>query len=368
MQAFDQRPDAGFPKHFVVLYVLAWATYVVAYGAVLRAAGMPPLRWAAIGAVANGLPPAVLGWWAIRMGRVAPRIARRGRFWACHLAAAALYISCCVVGTWLLFRFFHRLETGVWDWSIGRLGVLTWQLLIGTLLYTVLAGLGHAVALQVRLHEEANRAIRARELAARAQLEALRARLDPHFLFNTLHSLLALVRRDPEMAEEGLERLGDLLHYALRARGVEGDQVTLAEERAFLEGYIELERLRLADRLRWEERIATEALTCRLPAFTLQPLVENALRHAVASRAGGGRVTVGGQILDGVLVLEVADDGPGAEADSDAGGGLGLTLVRERLQALYGDRAGLAIETGSGRGFTARVHLPAIQWNEVSAP
>jgi signal transduction histidine kinase len=358
MDAVLERP-APHSGRLLWLYGLAWATYLTAYGAVLGASLEVPASWAVMGAVANGLPPALLGWLAIRAGRGIPRRAvTAGRFFALHGAGALAFAAASTVGSWLLFRLFHGLETGDWDWSLGQTGPLFWQLLIATLLYVVLAGLGNAAALQERLRLEEARAVRARELATRSRLEALRARLDPHFLFNTLHSLLALVRRDPTAAEQGLERFGDLLHYTLQAGGDGSDEVMLAEERAFVGAYLELESLRLASRLAWSEQFEEEALSCRLPALTLQPLVENAVRHAVAPRAAGGRVQVRARVRDHRLELEVLDDGPGADPETLQVGGGGLDLVRGRLEALHGTAAGLEIETAPGAGFKVRLWLP----------
>lgn len=361
MAAPGDRSERDLPVRFLWLYSLAWAPYFLLYGVVLGASMELPLSWAAMGAVANGLPPAILGWWVLGFGRSRSSLTDGPRFWGSHALAAAGYAVACALGTWLLLRAFERLDRGAWFWSLQSFGPVLWQLLVCTLIYAFLAGLGHAVALRGLLHAEETRAARARELAARAQLEAIRARIDPHFLFNTLHSVLALVRRDPVAAEGALERFGDLMHYALRVQSTDGDAVTLGEERDFLAGYIALERLRLADRLQWEERIPKGILSYRLPAFTLQPLVENALQHAVAPRAGSTRVTVSGRLEGNRLILEVVDDGPGATSEALTEGGLGLDLVRQRLQALHGDKARLEIDTLPGEGFLARVRLPAMQ-------
>lgn len=363
-ETWVQVPAASGGR-FAWLYLVAWLPYLVAYGLVLSTALDVPISWAVAGAVANGLPPAALGWAAIGMGRrITWRTVPVARFLAFHGAAAAVYALACATGTWLLFRIFDRLELGAWNWSLGEVGPLVWQLLIATLLYAVLAGIGNAIALQHRLREEEARAARARELATRSQLEALRARLDPHFLFNTLHSLLALVRRDPIAAEAGLERFGDLLHYTLHTGDDEEEEVTFAKELTFVAGYLELESLRLGDRLVWRETIEPETLACRVPALSLQPLVENALRHAVAPRAGGGRIELRTRIDGGRLEIEVADDGPGAEPSALENGGLGLELVRQRLETLHGAAAGLQIETAPGAGFTARIWMPAVREGE----
>lgn len=351
--------DRASPR-FVSLYALAWVPFLFAYGGVLAVSLQVSTEQAAMGAIANVLPPALLGWPILQTARAASR--RRleaGRTFGLHAALACLYALASAAGTWLIFKIFHRMISGAWDWTLGGTRALFWQLLISTLIYVVLAGFGKSWALGEQLREEERRSAWARELAARSQLTALRSRLDPHFLFNTLHSLLALVRRDPEAAEEALERFGDLLRYVLDTRGPEAEEVTVAEERDFLADYLELEGLRLGDRLRVAERIETAAFGCRVPAFTLQPLVENALRHGVAPRSEGGRVEILGRVEGRRLELQVRDDGPGARPDEVADGGLGLELVRERLKVIHGKKAGLEVTTAPEAGFAVRVWLPA---------
>ena len=204
-----------------------------------------------------------------------------------------------------------------------------------------------------------NGAAKAEALRAEAELAALRAQLNPHFLFNTLHSLLALVRHDPDHAEEALEQFGDLLRYTLRIQQDTVDEVALAEEWAFVENYLELERLRLGERLRLEAEIEPAALDYQVPVFSIQPLVENAIGHAVAPRAAGGTVRISARVVGEELHVEVADDGPGADLDEVArGNGVGLRIVRQRLQALSRGRARFDVETGNGRGFTVRLAVP----------
>ncbi|MEM7048344.1 MAG: histidine kinase [Acidobacteriota bacterium] len=356
-------------RHLFWLYGLSWLPFLIAYGVALGLSLDVDFELAALGALANGLPPALLGWPALRASRMLSR--RRpppAVAFARHVVAGSLYVLASGVGTWLVFKLVHRLQSGAWHWALGDTRPLFWQMLICSLLYLVLAGFGRTWALADRLREEAQRSARARELAARSELSALRSRLDPHFLFNTLHSLLALVRSDPTAAEEALERFGDLLRYVLATRSPEAEEVRLAEEKDFLGDYLELERLRLGDRLRVDEHFETAALGCRLPAFTLQPLVENAVRYAVAARSEGGRIEIRADLADSCLRLEVRDDGPGARPEAVADGGLGIALVRDRLQALHGDAAGLEVETEPGAGFLVRIWLPKVGDEEVAGP
>jgi sensor histidine kinase YesM len=191
-----------------------------------------------------------------------------------------------------------------------------------------------------------------------AELKALRAQVNPHFLFNTLHSLLILVRRDPRAAEDALEQFGDLMRYALRVQQGAGDEVLLAEEWTFTQDYLALEKLRLGDRLRLHTDIDEAALSHAVPSFSLQPLLENAIGHAIAPRASGGNLWIRAVVDTGRLSLEVRDDGPGADAAAiEASSGTGLRLLRRRLAALYGDGAALTTRIDDG-GFTVTLELP----------
>ena len=227
---------------------------------------------------------------------------------------------------------------------------LGWKLFGGLWVYGAIAATAYAVRATARLRE--------RELAAaRAELQALRAQLDPHFLFNTLHSLSALVRHDPRAAEDALERFGALMRYVLDAN--RADTVALGEELGFVRDYLALERLRLGERLRVVEEIDPEALECAVPPLLLQPLVENAVRHGIAPRRRGGTVRLIARFERDALVLEVADDGPGTAPEAcDDAAGLGLRAVRRQLETFFPGEGRLTIGTRPDEGFTARLALP----------
>jgi two-component system, LytTR family, sensor kinase len=230
-----------------------------------------------------------------------------------------------------------------------------WQLLLGILVYAVVAGQRHL--------ERAHRALQEREAAVlRAELHALQARLNPHFLFNTLNSIAALVRSDPDAADAALERLSSLLRNVLRVDVTDSQDILLETELAFVRNYLELEKLRLGDRLRVIEDVDPEALDELLPPLTLQLLVENAIRHGIERRPLGGTLTIFVGSSEGALRLEIGDDGAGASPDeverAHASGALGLRLVRERLRARYGARSHVELVTSPGNGFVARLTLP----------
>lgn len=177
-----------------------------------------------------------------------------------------------------------------------------------------------------------------------AELAALRSRIDPHFLFNTLNSIAALIREDPVRAEAATLQLSSLFRYALQAH--RDPTVALAEELEIVQRYLEIEQLRLGDRLSFDIFVAPELARHRVPPLLLQPLVENAIRHGIATSVEGGVVRVRGWREGDRACLSVSDSGDGG---GQAGGsGEGLDNVRRRLQALYGGRASLTLRRSAG--------------------
>jgi two-component system LytT family sensor kinase len=203
-----------------------------------------------------------------------------------------------------------------------------------------------------------DRQVRAMELESllqQAQLEALRSQLNPHFLFNALHSLAELVHTDPKLAEQLIVRLGELLRQVLRSSTRQ--EVTLAEELEFIRGYVAIEQMRLGERMRVSWDIDAGALDALVPSLVLQPLVENAVQHGIAAAAGPGTLLIAARRAGGFLELEVRDNGPGlAHGSPDRRAGIGLANTRARLQRLYGDQH--AFELHAAEGLTVRVRIP----------
>jgi len=198
---------------------------------------------------------------------------------------------------------------------------------LGLLVYAGIVGLGHAVATWEALRARELQAARLEGQATRARLEALSARLQPHFLFNTLAAIGALIDEDPARARTMLARLGDLLRDVIPAAD-EGD-VPLREELALLERYLAIEQVRFADRLRVTIDATPDTLALRVPRLLLQPLAENALRHGLAPRSTGGTLRVCAYRDTGRLVLAVENDGHPLPAALEEG--VGLATTRERL-------------------------------------
>lgn len=202
----------------------------------------------------------------------------------------------------------------------------------------------------------AQRALESRVDAREAELRALRAQLDPHFLFNSLNSISSLVTADPEGARAMCERLGDFLRRTLTL-GARAD-VALAEELELLERYFAIERVRFGARLGVRFDCAEAALACRVPPLLLQPLAENAVKHGVAGRLEGGEVCVGAHLEGGELVLRV-ENPLDEDAPARPGAHVGLDNVRRRLEAFGAGAARLAAET-DGETFTVTLRLPAV--------
>lgn len=339
------------------LYAAAWLPFLTIYLAAFIANGVP-LGAAVRGSFANLLPDALLGLLVLQIPRRLPwPESRQPRFFATHLGWLIAFLLTSAAGWVGLVALDELLFTGTCC-ELANLRVLPFRVLNGVLIYCTLAGLAYAWQNAAASREQAARAARAETLRARAELEALRSQLNPHFILNTFHALVGLVRRDPPVAEAALERLGDLLRYSLRVQREALDEVTLREEWSFVQSYLDLERLRLGDRLRVSFDAAAATLDCNVPSFALQTLVENAVRHAIAPRAEGGHLAVSAQQVDGRLRIQVDDEGPGASAQPPAESHrLGLRLLQERLAALYEGRASLSLHAAAG-GVRAVLELP----------
>lgn len=232
-----------------------------------------------------------------------------------------------------------------------------WDLMLKFVVYGFVVGVSYAVREGGRARAAQLRAARLEALATRAQLSALQSQLNPHFLFNTLHSLSVLIRRDPAVAEEALDRLGELLRYALD-HGAR-DDVPLREEFAFVENYVAIESIRLGERLRVVRDVDDQALGLWVPPFCLQPLVENAIRHGLTPRPAGGTVWITIRLRDDVLSLAVRDDGAGADGSGERPvTGRGLSSLRQRVEAWDEGPGSLEVTTSPGGGFCATVRLP----------
>jgi signal transduction histidine kinase len=270
------------------------------------------------------------------------------------LVPGALYGTAGMTGALLSSQianmiFWRDFTIGPRAWLVTGLFSLIFSIMFG--------GIAYAQAFQRQAEERGAQVERIRAELARAELRALRAQVNPHFLFNTLNSIAALIAEDPHAAEDVVTRLADVFRYALTS--TEADTVRLGDELAFVRSYLAIEQVRLADRLRIDEQIAPGLDRTFVPPLLLQPLVENAVRYAIAPRTQGGTITICARRDGDSLVLVVADDGPGfTPGGLPQGHGVGLESVRERLR-LAGTGHSLQLDTAPGQGTRITITLPA---------
>jgi hypothetical protein len=262
------------------------------------------------------------------------------------LLHAAWWVACMLV-----LRPYDRMNPT--DFAVPFLSVAFSQLPTELLLYGLVALAAHASAYYVESRERETRAAQLEKSLAEARLQALELQLQPHFLFNTLNAVSALVRTGQTAQAVGMiAGLSDLLRYALDRAGA--PSVAVEEEAEMLRRYLEIQRLRFADRLTFEIVVDDDARRAAMPALLLQPLAENAISHGIARSAGAGRVGVRVSRDDGRLRIAMFNTG---SLDTDPAPGIGLTNTMARLRQLYGDDQSVALRA-DGEGVTAEVVIP----------
>ena len=284
----------------------------------------------------------------------APRLrlqTRPGRYpWA---REGGLFVAASVVGSLLAamildHTFFPGFLQSSRAWRTTALFSLVFTLLVTGIVY---ARVFYRISVERALQVERMRA----ELA-RAEYRALRAQVHPHFLFNTLTPIAALIAEDPRAAEDVVTRLADVFRHSLASAN--GDHARFGDELEFLRAYLAIERARLGDRLRFEEAIEPGLEAVPVPGLLFQPLLENAVKYAAAEREAGGTVRLEARRDGDSLRVTVSDDGPGmAPGARPSGHGVGLESVRERLR-LAGEGHALDIDSSPGRGTRVTVTLP----------
>jgi len=194
-------------------------------------------------------------------------------------------------------------------------------------------------------------------LAAKAELNAMRSQIRPHFLFNILNSIHSFVRTDPKQAELTIEILSDIMRSTLSMS--EKDEVPLNQELSIVKKYLSIEKVRYGDQFDYVIEISPECLSLSIPPFSVQPLVENVIKHAVDSQFKPVFLSVSVSIIDNQLLIQVLDDGPGiSQQPSSHGLGIALKNIKDRLQILYGKESELKLENRPDKGTTASILIP----------
>ncbi len=338
-------------------YAAAWIPYGLSYYVLFRSLpfAVPALRQTGY----NLLPAAVLGILIVPWSRVLSwRMHRRWWFYPAQLGSAVVYSLGWYVGVLLTSSVGQALETHVFRVGYFSSYALQWQFFSGLMIYGNVAGIAYVLRVNERLEQERRRRELAESLRTGAELAALRAQLNPHFLFNALNSMMALAGPEQPETMQAIAQLSAMLRYTLQ-QSAESEGVTLRQELDFTEQYLALEGLRLGSRLRIERDVEAGALGCRLPPFTLQPLVENAIRHGISPKIEGGTLRLRAGVVGGELRLGIEDDGLGAEVEMVEGAsGLGVRAVRQRLDLFSRGRAGFVVGCSPGGGCRITISVP----------
>jgi len=235
-----------------------------------------------------------------------------------------------------------------------------WNLLI----YWVIVSVTHAFDYYRQVREREIRAVELEKRLAEARLQALQMQLNPHFLFNTLHAISALMHKDVEAADRMIARLSELLRYALES--TEAQEVSLRQELDFLRRYLEIEETRFGNRLRVEMDIAPDSLEAQVPNLILQPIVENAIRHGIEPHGKPGVIRIKARCENGSLRVEVHDNGNGLPGGSLPREGVGLSNTRSRLNQLYGGRFQFDFNNVPGGGLMVGMIIPLRRSSELT--
>ncbi len=267
---------------------------------------------------------------------------------------AGIPIVGCLIGYWIGLTLL-----GV---DVGRIvqgaprvvvAIVTVSIVFSTFWYRYIAGKTRLARAEAENERERAKAVELQRQALDAQLRSLQAQIEPHFLFNTLANVVSLIDTAPDKARLMLERMIELLRASLAAS--RSERTTLGQETALIAAYLDILRIRMGERLSYSIDVPAELLNVSIPPLSLQPLVENSIKHGLEPKLEGGSVRLSARATDGALQLDVEDDGLGFSPR--AGSGVGLTNLRERMTSLYGAKARLVVEE-LARGTRVRMTIP----------
>ena len=332
------------------LYALAWSVFTVGFAAVFWLQN----RTGSVTSLLNSgrivLPAALLG---IAVIRLSERVSLRP--WpgtAVHVLACLAFPAVWIGAVNVLNNAIACATTGVLRWRLPPEHVIHWHYLAGIMIYVALAALTYG-----RL-----RVFRAERQRLWAEWRGLRGQLNPHFVFNTLHTVFGLARLEPASGEAAMARFSRALRYLLLVHRDDRDLAPLCDEWNFAEDYLYLESLRLGERLTWRSDIAADVTNAALPALLIQPLVENAVRHSGLDERDGVMITVTAQRAGDVVVVNVADNGKGSTLDAASRSpGVGLRAARTRMRQLSTAGDAFTIETAPGAGFAVTLRIPYLR-------
>jgi sensor histidine kinase YesM len=332
---------------FAAAWVGGWAAYALVSASIVSSQSSVRFADAATETLARLLPLALA---TIVVWRVSGRPWRsRTAFVMAEVLLGVVVVA--VAEACELTLLWFRTSPAIWHFILDKSWM--YQIVSGSLEYSTLFGI--VLALQARRRQRESEA-----LTREAELAAARARLHPHFILNSLNSIVSLIDSDPSCAREMVVRLSELLQASFR--GIDEESITLERELEMAKAYLSIEQFRFGARLGVTIDLDPAARNAAVPPLLLQPIVENAVRHGIAPLAAGGEVHVTAKRRGDRLLLEVRDSGSGAGDDALANGGYGLALTRRRLESTYPSNYTLTFHR-SDTGFAVRLDVP---WRTMS--
>jgi two-component system LytT family sensor kinase len=295
----------------------------------------------------------------LRFGQRYPS-ARRISTWVVHLiACAAIGLAYAGWGAVLEYLFNpYALSPGPGPFLRIWSAKFYYGLLADLILYGAVLLVSHLLDSRARLARQQTEAARLNEQLSKAQLDALRRQIEPHFLFNALNAIAGLVRE--KRNDDAVRMIAGLSDFLRRVvEDSDRQEVPLQEELEFAQKYLEIQKVRFGERLQFRVNAPEELYAARVPNLILQPMVENAIKHGIAKRVQGGEIRIGAVRENGRLTISVHNDGPGLAAGWDAHNGIGISNVRTRLQSLYGREFGLNMQNGEG-GVEVLLSMPCV--------
>ncbi len=349
-------PKTSSRRRTLLLAWLIWTAWGLVNSTVLAVQENVFYLFALIGSLQSSY---IMGLLSIGVWSLVKRLSWENRKQALIASLAHLFVAPIFSALWMaLYIGLNVLMFG--DIMMERMRVKEtggWWFFSGVTEYAVIAGVFHAILMYRRLQERATREAELQLLTNKMELAQLKSQLNPHFLFNTLNSINALIGSNPEGARRMLARLADILRYALDSD--RATTVSLREELGFVETYLEIEQTRFGSRLRVKKDITEDLLEVKVPPMLLQPLVENAVVHGIAPLEQGGAITLRIYRQNGGIHFEVVDtgNGTGSPVHTLNNNGIGLRNTDQRLRKMYGDTATLKFDKAA-EGFRVSFTIP----------
>lgn len=354
----NNRPEFKVTRQGFGIGVLFWLLYSLLFGVILTFADKLPFVMACFTSLTSYLPLALLSIWIYYFCRIFTHDDRsRILFFVGHLFMAVF-----VSALWVCLDYgIHYL---IWGESIfiykPIVEVGLYSFIMGVILYGVMAGVFYVMFYQQRIKEKEVKTARLESETRQAELKALKSQVNPHFLFNTLNTIYALMDSDVNKAKKTVTELSDLLRYSMASFYKE--RVPLQDEIEMVKQYLDIEKARFAERLAVQYNIQKDIMDHNVPPMILQPLVENAIKHGIAPLKEGGMISLSMQSQNERLQIIIEDTGKGAAKNGSTveKNGIGLKNLKKRLEFVYGDDFILNAEPKEKSGFVVRLEIPKL--------